>query len=187
MKAVARLGLVAGALVALAGSANAAVIVIGNSRAAACYQAAEFQRPSEANVNTCLEALRGDALSESEAVATNVNLGILYFYRANYDAALARFDRAMAMDPTEPEAVLNKAITLLRRDEAGSQALPLFSRAIEMGTREPALAYYGRGLAHELNGDLTAAYLDIRRASEIDPEWDVPARDLGRFIVQQGT
>ena len=187
MKLATRLALVAGAAVGIAAQAHAAVIVVGSSRAVSCYEAAEYGRATDRAVQTCLNALREDPLTGSERVATHVNLGILYFHQRQYDAALARFDHAMALDPTEPEAVLNKAITLLRRDEAGGQALPLFTRAIEMGTREPALAYYGRGLANEMNGDLTQAYLDVRRASELDPAWDVPQRDLGRFIVQQGS
>jgi len=56
--------------------------------------------------------------------------------------------------------------------------------AIEMGTEEEALAYYARGVANELNGDLTAAYYDIQRASQIAPEWELPSRDLARFIVR---
>ena len=60
----------------------------------------------------------------------------------------------------------------------------MLTAAIERGTNEPAIAYYGRGVAHEMNGDIAAAYYDLRRASELAPEWDVPARDLTRFVVQ---
>lgn len=184
MKLFAKLAIASAAAGMIAGSANAAVIVIGNSRAQACYQSAEYARATLPNIRECQEALEEDVLTSRERTATLVNAGILYFYRDDYETALQHFDRAIELDSEEPEAFLNKAITLLRRDEAGGQALPLFTMALEMGTRKPALAYYGRGLAHELNGDLTAAYYDIQRASEADPDWDVPERDLARFIVE---
>lgn len=183
MKLTTKLMLFAGAAT-IAGQTGAAVMVLGSSRAAECYHAAEHERTSSGNVQTCIAALENDNLNRAERTATFVNLGILHFYRGEYDTALGRMDQAIENDPQEPEAVLNKAITLLRRDRAGTLAVPLFSRAIAMGTREPALAYYGRGLAQELEGDLTAAYLDIRRANQLDPDWDVPERDLARFIVE---
>lgn len=184
MNILAKFALASVSIATIAGAANSAVIVIGNSRAQSCYQSAEYARATQSNIDECNAALEHDLLSQRERVATLVNVGILHFYRRDYNTALSHFDQAIAIDAEEPEALLNKAITLLRRDEAGGEALPLFTMALEMGTRKPALAYYGRGLAHELNGDLTAAYYDIQRASEADPDWDVPERDLARFIVQ---
>lgn len=185
MNKAVKLAILAGTMVAVTAPASAAITVLGTSRAASCYQAAENHVPTRRNIDTCLSALEEDPLSGRERVATHVNLGILYFFNQDYDTALARFDHALTLDPQEPEAVLNKAITFLRRDENGSQALPLFSQAIDMGTREPALAYFGRGLAHEMEGDLTAAYYDIRRAAELDPDWSVPEQNLTRFIVER--
>lgn len=185
MNKTVKIAILAGSILAVAAPASAAITVLGTSRAASCYEAAERHVPTRVNINTCLAALDEDALTSRERVATNVNLGILYFFNRDYDTALARFDQALTLDPDEPEAVLNKAITYLRRDEDGSTALPLFSQAIDMGTREPALAYFGRGLAHEMEGDLTAAYLDIRRAAELEPDWTLPEQNLARFIVER--
>lgn len=185
MNKAVKLVILAGSMLAVAAPASAAISVLGTSRAASCYQAAENHVPTRRNIDTCLAALEEDALTTRERVATHVNLGILYFFNEQYDTALARFDHALTIDPNEPEAVLNKAITYLRRDESGTEALPLFSRAIDMGTREPALAYFGRGLAHEMEGDLTAAYHDIRRAAELEPDWSLPEQNLARFIVER--
>ena len=183
-KAIASLAIAAASFGVVGTAANASVIVLGNSRASACYHAAENANATNRNVQLCQTVLREDPITERERTATHVNLGILYFYQGQYDAALVNFDRAIELDADEPEAYLNKAIALLRRDESGSRAVPLFTMALDMGTRKPALAYYGRGLAHELDGDLTQAYYDIRRATEADPGWDVPERDLARFIVE---
>ena len=184
MKISLKMALLAGIFTLAASQASAAVMVLGSSRAQSCYQAAEHERATNDSIANCQRALREDPLTTRDHTATLVNLGILYFYRDQYDLALTSFDRAIANDPNEPEAYLNKAITLLRRDESGTQAVPLFTMALDMGTRKPALAFYGRGLAHELDADLTAAYHDIQRATVAEPSWDVPARDLARFIVE---
>lgn len=166
------------------GAATAAVTVIGSNAARSCYESAERENASDSALRTCNTALEPGVSLGHEEVASYVNRGILYFYRGQYDRAIEDFDAAIALDPQEPEAFLNKGVALMRRDESGAQALPLFTMAIEMGTEEEALAYYARGVANELNGDLTAAYLDIQRASRLDPDWDVPSRDLARFIVR---
>ena len=175
----------AASLVAISAQATAAVVVVGDSRAADCYQSAEYRHATATDIAVCRNALAEDPLSSSERVATNVNLGVLHFFRRDYAQALSLFETALRLDPQEPEAVLNKAITIMRRDESGSEALPLFSQAIAMGTRDPALAYYGRGLANQLNGDYTAAYYDIQRASQIAPEWSAPREGLTHFIVER--
>lgn len=180
---IATIAIAAAGFGAMGSIADASVVVIGNNRASGCYRAAEQARATVQTVGLCRAALTEDPITARERTATLVNLGILYFYQGQYDAALANFDQAISLDPNEPEAYLNKAIALLRRDESGTLAVPLFTMALDMGTRKPALAYYGRGLAHEIDGDLTLAYYDIRRAVAADPGWGVPERDLARFIV----
>ncbi|MCA1749003.1 MAG: hypothetical protein ABR601_03035, partial [Parasphingopyxis sp.] len=133
MNKAVKFAILAGSMLAVAVPASAAITVLGTSRAASCYQAAENAVPTRRNIDVCLAALEDDPLTRRERIATHVNLGILYFFNQDYDTALARFDTALTIDPNEPEAVLNKAITYLRRDENGSEALPLFSRAIDMG------------------------------------------------------
>lgn len=175
----------AGALaITTAGAAHGAVQVAGNSSAETCYVAAARQSDSRIDLRPCDFALDREALTYQDRIATYVNRGIIQFHRGQYDLALADFDRALAMDAEQPEAMLNKAIALMRRDERGEEALPLFTRALELGTEQPAIAHYGRGLAHHLNGDLTEAYMDILTASELAPEWDAPRNDLSNYIVE---
>lgn len=180
------LKLAAGALVltTAAGAANSAVQVAGNSSAQACYTAAAQQSDSRSDLRPCDFALDVEMLNSYDRVATFVNRGIIHFHRGNYDRALVDFDRALGLDAENPEAMLNKAITLMRRDERGDQALPLFTRALDLGTDQPAVAHYGRGLAHQLTGDLTSAYMDILTAAELAPEWEAPRNDLTNFIVE---
>ncbi len=46
------------------------------------------------------------------------------------------------------------------------QARADFDRAIAMGTSQPTLAYFNRGMANEKLGALTAAYRDYKKAAE---------------------
>ncbi|QLC24293.1 tetratricopeptide repeat protein [Parasphingopyxis algicola] len=172
------------AVTVMAGAANSAVLVSGNSSAESCYTAAARQSDSRGDLRPCDFALQEEALTHRDRIATYVNRGIIQFHRGQYNLALTDFDRALRMDPEQPEAMLNKAITLMRRDERGEEALPYFTRALDLGTEQPAVAHYGRGLAHHLNGDLTAAYNDILTATELAPEWDAPRNDLSNFIVE---
>lgn len=172
-------------LASLPATAHSAVTVLGNSEARECYEAARDEQATAGTIRLCTRALSQGLLVGRDRVATHVNRGILYVQRGDMASGLADYDRALALDAEEPEAYLNKGLALLRRDNSGASALPMFNAAIEYGTSEPAIAYYARAVAHEFNGDIPAAYHDLRRAQELDPEWDAPARDLQRFVVQE--
>ena len=81
---------------------------------------------------------------------------------------IADFDRAIALDPNQPEAYLNKGAALIRRKNA-AEAVQLFTVALEHNTTRPAVAHYGRAVANEALGNVAAAYRDYRRASELAP------------------
>lgn len=167
--------------------ATAAVTVLGNSYARLCYDAAE-SRTVAANIEAegyCDRALREENLGGSDTVATLVNRGILKMRRGEIDAAITDFDAAIALDPGEAEAYLNKGMAVLRRPEGAAQAVSLFDEAIARKTRKPAFAYYGRGIAHELGGRIREAYFDFRQASLIEPKWREPRTELARFTVRQ--
>lgn len=173
-------------LFALAAPAGASVLVIGNSSARACYEAADSSfAPDAAALRTCDEALRNEALSAHDMVATHVNRGILRLRRNQVDLAMADFDTAIRLDPNEPEAYLNKGAVFIRMENP-TAALPLFTAALERNTSRPELAHFGRAIANETLGNLPAAYADYRRASELRPGWEEPLVELRRFrVVQQ--
>ena len=170
-------------LAACAAPASAAVLVIGNSDARLCYEAADSPlMPAVRDIRRCDEALLHESLSQFETLATHVNRGILRLRRGLTDEAVADFDRAIALDPAQPEAYLNKGAALIRRQNP-AEALQLFTVALERNTSRPAIAHYGRGVANEALGNLAAAYRDYRRASELDPDWADPRTELARFRV----
>jgi tetratricopeptide (TPR) repeat protein len=170
-------------LAAVSVPALGAVTVVGSSSARMCFEAADSPlMPSMRDMRYCDEALGQDALSEHDTVATFVNRGILKLRRNQIEAAIADFDRAIRMNPRQPEAYLNKGAALIRLNDAG-EALRLFTVALEYQTRRPEIAHFGRAIANETLGNVRAAYNDYRRASELDPDWQEPQTELRRFRV----
>ncbi len=164
----------------------AAVTVLGSSSARLCFEAADSQGlPTGDSLDHCDAALREEALGTYETVATYVNRGILKLRRGDVTAAVADFDEAIARDPNQPEAYLNKGSALMRNPATVRAALPLFSAALEHKTSRPAIAYYGRALAHEELGNIRAAYFDFKRAAAADPKWREPVAELARFTVRR--
>lgn len=159
------------------------VTTFGTSHAASCYQAAESE--DLGGIADCDHALKEERLTRYETVATHVNRGILRLRNGASDSALVDFDAAIALDPSHPEAYLNKGGAILRQSGGAKAALPLFTAALDKGTREPAIAYFGRGLAQEQLGRIKEAYFDYKKASEIDPQWDRPRIELARFSVKR--
>jgi tetratricopeptide (TPR) repeat protein len=163
-----------------------AVTVIGNSLARSCYEAAEARgNANGADIDTCTRALGNEALGLHDETATLVNRGILHARKGDLARAFSDLDAAMARNPAEPGSYYNKAAILLARPDGARQAVPLFTAAIDRKTKLMAKAFHGRGIAHEELGDLKAAYQDYRRASELDPKWEEPRRELARFTVRR--
>lgn len=160
-----------------------AVTVIGSSSARLCFEAADSPlTPRLRDIEYCDTAFSEEALSHHDTVATHVNRGILKLRRGNVDDAIADFDRAMALDPDQPEAYLNKGAALIRLENP-AEALGLFTAALEYRTTRPAIAHFGRAIANEELGNVRAAYQDYQRASELDPDWQDPRTELRRFRV----
>jgi len=164
--------------------AIAGVVVVGANSARMCYEAADaLTRPSPRDLADCDDAVRDPAISRHDLVASYVNRGILRLRRGQVAESIEDFDRAMALDPNQPEAYLNKGAALIQQNDMQG-ALPLFTVALERNTNRPAVAHFGRAIANETLGNVAAAYSDYRMASELDPDWSAPRTELQRFRVE---
>lgn len=165
-------------------SSQASVLTIGGGYAASCYQSAKLQDTRSRAIEDCDRALSEEALTRDDRVATFVNRGILHLRRQNLKNSTADFDSALRLNPRQPEAWLNKAVQQVRFGK-GADAMPLVAKALEYQTSKPALAYFVRAMAHEDSGNIAAAYRDLQRARELDPDWREPVIELRRFRVRQ--
>jgi Tfp pilus assembly protein PilF len=172
------------AVAVAAGPAAASVQTMGGGYAKSCYSAAESRFVTKQGIDDCNLALAEEGLLVQDRVATLVNRGILYLRHHDVTRADADFDAALKIDPNQAEAWLNKAIVRARFGKS-TDALPHVTKALETGTRKPALAYFVRAMAYEDSGNLRAAYADLQRAHQLDPNWSEPTIELKRFKVRQ--
>lgn len=170
------------AAVAAPAGVSAAVTIVGAGNAAACSRAAVGTIDARPGGAYCDAALKEDNLSARDRAATLVNRGIVRLRTRDRRSAMADFDQAAALEPSLGEAYANKAILLLNEGEAESAAT-LFTRAIDLGTEKPEIAYYGRGVANEQLGRIAAAYGDYSMAARLKPRWAEPRLELTRFKV----
>ena len=164
-------------------AAQAAIVSVGSGLARSCYEASEDRAPSPVNFDACNRAFTEQALDVHDTVATHINRGILFFLSGNLAAANYDYDRALAIDPNQPEAWLNKAMVALKMGNSRAAA-PMFDKAIELKTTRPALAYYGRAIVNEDAGNVRQAYADLLRARALEPRWSAPSDELKRYVVR---
>ncbi|MBI1407420.1 MAG: hypothetical protein GC145_15010 [Caulobacter sp.] len=177
------LAALAASVVALlaAGSASASVLVVGEGLAPACSRAAFAGRSDRKSIALCSQALE-EGLDTADRAGTLVNRGVMMMRSHAYRDARRDFDEAIRLRPDLGEAFVNRGVLRMAdRDYAG--ALAEIDRGISLGVDEPAKAFYNRALAQEGLGDAKGAWTDYRKAQELDPEWEAPARQLRRFQV----
>lgn len=173
------------AVLGMPGTAGSAVMSIGSPAAGSCYDAAKFKRATRDGFAACDRALGHDPLGAFDRAATLVNRGILHMTAGAHDRAIRDYDAALAIEPGLAEAFLNKGVALVRQGDTKA-AVNAFDRSIALGPERPEIAYYGRGVAHEMLGDVRSAYFDYRKAASLRPEWDEPRQELTRFSVKDG-
>ena len=116
-----------------------------------------------------------------------VRQGDILLTDGTYDAAIERFDAALAVSPEHRGALMGKAIAYLQSDRP-AEAEATFTHLIEVLGRTLAPddptgrgvlsgAYANRGILHDRLGRYEAALADYQQALAIDPE--APSRDQG--------
>lgn len=177
-----------------AAPAYAATTMLGDTPAIACAKAAAAETPN-ANFS---EPTRRDALAQCDAAlsdkigagkitgqdrtATLANRGIILAAAGDVSAALDDYNAALERDPSLTNAYINRGSALLRASRY-AEARADFDRAIAMGTNQPTLAYFNRGMANEKLGALTAAYRDYKKAQSLSPDFAPATAELARFQV----
>lgn len=164
-------------------AANAGIMTLGDSFARSCYEASEARDTRRSAIEDCDHAFSDQALDLNDEVATHVNRGIIFYLRDNLAAANQDYDMALALNPNEPEAWLNKGMAALKMGDSRS-AGPMFERALELKTKRPALAYYGRAIVNEDTNNVRDAYADLQRARALEPYWMLPAEELKRYVIR---
>ncbi len=162
-------------------SAGASEVVLGDETAHACFEASRSTRADAGAAHVCDVALEG-LLTPAERGAALVNRGVIRMRQGEFAAAHSDFDAAIPLIPESGEARFNRGAVFVGEHHY-KEAVADLDKAIELGVREPAKAYYYRGIAHDYLDDETAAYKDYKQAEALAPDWDLPKHELQRFTV----
>ena len=112
-----------------------------------------------------IQAARKDATRDA---AYFVRFGTYKLDACDYAAAIANYDRAIALNPDDAEAYHNRGIAKdAQGDYAG--AIADYDRAIALNP-EDADAYHNRGVTKAEQGDYAGAIADYDRVIALDPD-----------------
>jgi tetratricopeptide (TPR) repeat protein len=91
-------------------------------------------------------------------------------------------DAANAIDPKS----INREGALMGEKKQYKEAIEQFDRAIEIYDKESARAYYNRGWAYELNGNIDKAIPDYEEALRRNPYQVISGEKLGYIYYKKG-
>lgn len=172
------------ALLGWAAAAQGAVTVIGGGMARQCSVAALNGASDAKSEGICTMALETEMLSLRDRAGTYVNRGVLKLRRKQFADAQWDFNRAIDTKKDLGEAYVNRGAAHVG-SKRYSEGLADINKAIELGVEEPEKAYFNRALAYEGLDNLKAAYFDFRKAQELAPAWEQPAKELARYTVER--
>jgi tetratricopeptide (TPR) repeat protein len=176
----------AASVMLVAGQASAGVLVVGRSMAAGCSRAAMDGADNRKALETCDRALMQEALTGRVLSATLVNRGVIHMRRGDLRAASADFEAAAQQDPALGEAFVNRGSVHIVEGRF-REGVEDTERGLTLGLAQPERAYFNRAMAREWLEDERGAYLDYRKAAELNPKWRLPQQQLARFTVVSNT
>jgi tetratricopeptide (TPR) repeat protein len=173
-----------GLLAAHAATAQEAKVVLGPSLFDQCANAAaEAQRTGNADriaLDTCSDAIQRAWATHSEQALAYLDRGTLYRVRGENQLAVADFTSAIKDDPALAAAYNDRGATYSAMHRS-AEAVRDYTQALALHADNAAQVMFNRALAYEDQGDMKQAYIDYKAASEMKPDWDLPARQLVRF------
>jgi tetratricopeptide (TPR) repeat protein len=129
------------------------------------------------------EAFRKVLAADPSDYGAHFNLALAYGFLGRDEDGIAEYRRTLELKPGLYEAELNCGMLLLRRKDAGAEAL--LEAAAERKPEEFRPRYY-LAEAEAQAGALDRAEASYRRAIELDPKSAAAESALGRLLAREG-
>lgn len=120
---------------------------------------------------------------ETSPVRCNL-VGLIYLSAKQNQQALKWFDRALSLDPADPEAFSNRGMALKELGQEAA-AIAAYDNAVRAGCAKPALFYNRGNLLREM-GRLDEAVASYDMALKLDPAYPEALRAGGTLLAEQG-
>jgi tetratricopeptide (TPR) repeat protein len=154
-----------------------------------CYLATLREASPEngqVGLQACSQALDSAANPDMRA-GLLANRAYIRLRMADYPGTVADADASLSLAPDLAAASLNRGAGLIGLGRY-QDALPSLEKAVTLSSgNKLELAYYNRGIAREHLGDIKGAYLDYKKATELDPKFVSAQEQLARFTVTIGS
>lgn len=178
---------IVGVMAGAGAMAQESVTVLGPTLFEECGNAAAAAQRSghvgPTDIQTCGAAIGRSWSTVGETASAFVNRGTLYLVRGENDKAINDFTQAIKADPSLAAAYNDRGVALSATHHQ-ADAIRDFSQALALKAQNADMVTFNRAMAYEDAGDLKRAYIDYRKAAELNPSWDQPARQLARFNVK---
>jgi tetratricopeptide (TPR) repeat protein len=164
--------------------AGAAVMVLGEGPAHACYQAAREERSTRAALETCDSAVMDSSLTPRDRAATLSNRSVIRLARNEPARALADCDLALKGGENFAATYINRgaALIMLERFAEARSALDNALDVAQGTERLPALV--NRAMAREALGDVKGAFADLKEALAMNPEYEPAKTEFSRYSLR---
>jgi tetratricopeptide (TPR) repeat protein len=162
------------------------ITVLGLSLLDQCSNAAanaqRLGKADPADLQVCGDAIARSWSTESEIATAYRSRGALHLVRGEPSMAIADFTRALEADPAYAAAYNDRGVAFSALHRS-AEATRDYTRALALKPENADQILFNRAMAYEDQGDLKRAYLDYRQAADLNPAWDLPAKQLARFTV----
>ena len=134
---------------------------------------------SQQRINGCTLVIQSGTEGQGRLATAYNNRGFALLDRGDYDLALADFDAAIKLNPSEAGYFYNRANSLLAKNE-NDRAIVDFDQAIKLNAKL-SQAYAGRGRAYANKREFDRAIADLSQAIRLDPK--LPRAYSNRGVV----
>jgi tetratricopeptide (TPR) repeat protein len=122
---------------------------------------------SSERIEACNQAIQSNEFARPDRARLITSRGNAYFASGDLDRALDDYNKAIELDPQLPEAVANRAVTLIRFGKCAQAASDL--NAMLEADDHSWRALYGRSICEGKQGDREKEQLDLSAATAVNP------------------